>query len=242
MIKTKDMVKKKKIKIKIYHDGPTSKEIKNPINKMISGYTFNPSLFRKIGIKNYLDGCKKILKITSPKDTSLEVIADDPKTMINQGIILSKLSKNVSVKVPIIFTNGRSTKEVIRELVKRKIKLNITAIFSLKQIKEIMPIIKNTDTILSIFMGRVYDIGNNGDILSKKISKYVKKNSKCKLLWASTRMSYDIIRAQESNFDIITMGTDAIKKIKNFNKSLNKTSIETVVTFYSDAKKSKYKI
>tara|TARA_Y100000389_G_scaffold203530_1_gene252204 strand:- start:604 stop:1326 length:723 start_codon:yes stop_codon:yes gene_type:complete len=240
MVKTKDMVNK--IKIKIYHDGPTLKEIKNPINKMISGYTFNPTLFRQIGIKNYLYGCKKILKITSPKDTSLEVIADDSKKMIDQGILLSKLSTNVSVKVPIIFTNGKSTKEVIKELVKRKIRLNITAIFSLKQIKEIMPIIKNTDTILSIFMGRIYDTGTNGDILSKKMSKYVKKNSKCKLLWASTRMSYDIIRAQENNFDIITMGTDAIKKIKNFNKTLNKASIDTVVNFYLDAKKSKYKI
>ena len=231
-----------RIQIKIYHDGPTLKEIKNPINKIISGYTFNPTLFRQIGIKNYLDGCKKILKLTYPNDTSLEVIADDTKKMIEQGVLISKLSSNVSVKVPIIFTNGRSTKDVIKELIRRKIRLNITAIFSLKQIIEIMPIIKNTDTILSVFMGRIYDTGTNGDILSKKISTYVKKNSKCKLLWASTRMSYDIIRAQENNFDIITMNTDALKKIKNFNKSLNKASKETVINFYLDAKKSKYKI
>ena len=75
-----------------------------------------------------------------------------------------------------------------------------------------MPFIKNTNTILSIFMGRIYDIGANGDVLSKNLP-YV-KNSKCRLLWASTRMSYDIVRAQESNFDIITMNTSAIKKIK----------------------------
>jgi len=239
------MVKNSMVKlknIKIYHDGPTFKELKRPLDNMISGYTFNPTLFRQIGIKNYLNGCKKILKETYPRDTSLEVIADDPKKMIDQGILLSQLSSHVSVKIPIIFTNGKSTKKVIKELVKRKIRLNITAIFSLKQLNEVMPFIKNTNTILSIFMGRIYDIGANGDVLSKKISKYVKKNSKCKLLWASTRMSYDIVRAQESNFDIITMNTSAIKKIKNFNKTLNRASIDTVTNFYLDAKKSKYKI
>ena len=229
-------------KIKIYHDGPTHDEIKKPINRLIRGYTFNPSLFKKIGIKNYIVGCKKILKYTHPKDTSLEVIADNTRDMINQGIQLSKLSKHVSVKVPILFTNGKSTKKVIYELSKRKIKLNITAIFTLKQIKEIMPIIKKTETILSIFMGRIYDSGADGDKIAHQISKYVHKNSKCKLLWASTRMSYDVIRAQNNNFEIITMSTDMIKKIKNFNKSLNQASIDTVKQFYDDAKKSNYKI
>jgi len=241
MVRTKDMVNKK-FKIRIYHDGPTLKEIKNPISNLIKGYTFNPTLFRQIGIKDYLSGCKKILELTKLKDTSLEVIADEPLKMIEQGILLSKLSKNVSVKIPIIFTNGRSTKNVITALVNRKIRLNITAIFSLEQIKEIMPVIKNTETILSIFMGRIYDTGTNGDVLSKKISNYVKKKSKCKLLWASTRMSYDIIRAQDNKFDIITMGTDTIKKIKNFKKSLKKASVDTVKNFYVDAKKSEYKI
>ena len=229
-------------KIKIYHDGPTLKQIKNPISKLIKGYTFNPTLFRKLGINDYLGGCKKIARLTNPLDTSLEVIADDPKNMINQGILLSKISKNISVKVPIIFTNGKSTKKVIAELINRNIKLNITAIFSLEQIKEIMPIVKNTKTILSIFMGRIYETGTNGDIISKKISDYVRKNSKCKLLWAATRMSYDVVRAQKNKFHIITMGADSIKKIKNFNKPLKKASIDTVKNFYIDAKKSKYKI
>ena len=236
------MVSKKINKIKIYHDGPTLSEIRGPVNKLISGYTFNPTLFKQIGIKNYLKGCKKILKITTPLDTSLEVIADDEKSMIEQAILLSRLGSNVSVKVPIIFTNGKTTKKVIKNLVNKKIKLNVTAIFSLEQVKEIIPIVKNTKTILSIFMGRVYDTGTDGDILSKKISDYVKKNSKCKLLWASTRMSYDAIRAQNNKFDIITMNTNTIEKIKNFDKPLNKASIETVKNFYIDAKKSKYKL
>jgi len=229
-------------KIKIFHDGPTIKEIKNPISQLIKGYTFNPSLFRKIGIKDYLEGCKKIIKFTNQKDTSLEIIADDERNMIRQGVLLSKLSNNVSVKVPIIFTNGKSTKKVIKEFINQNIKLNITAIFTLKQIKEIMPIIKNTDTILSIFMGRIYDTGVDGDKLSKKISSYVKKKSNCRLLWASTRMSYDLIRAQKNNFDIITMGSDTILKLKNLKKPLEKCSKETVKSFYSDAKKSKYKL
>ena len=79
------------------------------------------------------------------------------------------------MKIPIIYTNGKSTKKLIEKLVKEKIKLNITAIFTLKQIKTILPSIKNTKTILSIFSGRIYDIGKNAEVEFKKMNSYIKK-------------------------------------------------------------------
>ena len=97
---------------------------------------------------------------------------------------MSSLSDNINVKIPITFTDNQSTIKVIRELIKKEIKLNITAIFSLKQIQEILQEIKNTDTILSVFAGRLYDIGIDAKLKMKEISEYVKKNSDCRLLWA----------------------------------------------------------
>ena len=141
--------------VKLFLDGGNFQELKK---LKVDGYTFNPSLYRKLGAKNYINFSKKILDKIKYKHVSLEVIADDEFNCIRQAKILSKLGKNVYVKIPIIYTNGKSTKKLIEKLVKEKIKLNITAIFTLKQIKTILPSIKNTKTI-SIFSGKIYDIG-----------------------------------------------------------------------------------
>ena len=229
-------------KIKLFCDGPSIEQLKDKVTDLeIDGYTFNPSLFKKHNAKDYIEYCKNILGICKDKHISLEVISDDEENMIRQAELLSKLSPNVHVKIPIIFTNGKSTEKVIFDLVNKKIKLNITAIYLDEQIKKILPIIKNTETILSIFVGRIYDIGKNGSKYFCECNKLIKKNSSCKSLWASTRSSYDIIRAIEYEADIITMPMEQIKKISNFKKKINNRSIETVKKFYEDALASNYK-
>ena len=127
--------------------------------KIVKGFTTNPSLMRKAGAKNYLNYSKKILEITK-KPVSFEVFADDINSMIKQGQIISKLGKNVFVKVPIKNSKGEYTSKVIRELNKNKIKLNITAVYSLKQIRKILKNInQKTKVIISIFAGRMSDTG-----------------------------------------------------------------------------------
>ena len=96
----------------------------------------------KINTKNYLKTSKKLSDLTYPKPISLEVIADDEISMIKQAKILSRINKNIYVKIPITYTNGNYTTKVIKELVKLNIKLNITAIFSINQIKKILPYVK----------------------------------------------------------------------------------------------------
>ena len=228
--------------IKLFCDGPSIDEIKNNNSDLtIDGYTFNPSLFKKHNAKDYIEYCKRILEICKEKHVSLEVISDDEVNMIRQAELLHQLGPNVHVKIPIIFTNGKSTEKVILDLVNKKIKLNITAIYLDNQIKKILPIIKNTQTILSIFVGRIYDIGKNGSDYFNKSNKIIKANSDCRSLWASTRTSYDIVRAIEHKADIITMPMEQINKISNFKKDINKRSIETVKKFYEDAIGSNYK-
>ena len=227
--------------ITIYCDGPKIDEIETKLPIDIDGYTFNPSLFRKNKAEDYISYCKDILAKCENKPVSLEVISDSEEKMIEQGLKLGSLNENVYVKIPIIFTNGNSTKSVIKSLIQQKIKLNITAIFTLNQIMHIMNDIKDTKTILSIFIGRVFDSGVDGSIHMTEINNFIHNNSDCKSLWASTRMSYDIIRAIETKSDIITMQIDQIKKLNMFNKDLNEYSRETVNQFFKDANASGYK-
>ena len=152
------------------------------------------------------------------------------------------MSDNVYVKIPIVYTNGKSTIKTIEALVEKKIKLNITAIFLIEQIKLIINSIKDTNSILSVFAGRIFDSGRDASQVINKMSLFVHKNSKCKILWASPRMSYDVILARKVNCDIITLPLSLIKKMKLFKKNLKNFSVETVLMFYNDAKKSRYKI
>ena len=228
-------------KITLFCDGPKINEINTKLPLSVDGYTFNPSLFRKNNAKDYLDYAKGILEKCGDKPVSLEVISDTKDDMIRQGIILGKLKENVYVKVPIVFSNGKSTKEVIKELVKQNIKLNITAIFTLDQIKDIISDIKDTKTILSIFVGRIFDSGIDGKKIIEEMNSFIKENSKCKSLWASTRMPYDIINAIKTKTDIITMPFDQINKLSKFGKKQDDYSIETVKQFYEDALKSGFK-
>ncbi len=229
-------------KIQLYADGFNLEDFNQDYSIEIDGYTFNPSLFKKNGAKDYLEYSKKILDQSKNKPVSLEVFADDEKNMITQAKILSTLGANVYVKIPITFTNQQSTINVIQNLVDHKIKMNITAIFTADQIKKILPVIKNTETILSIFAGRIFDCGIDAIEIMKSINEMVHKNSKCKTLWASPRMSYDYINAISTGTDIITMQKNQIKKLNMFNKKLEDYSLETIKTFYEDAKSCGYKL
>ncbi|MDC3270722.1 transaldolase, partial [Alphaproteobacteria bacterium] len=200
--------------ILVFGDGIPYEDLSNIDKNILDGLTYNPTLFKNIGVKNYLEYAKNIVSKVSDLSISLEVIADDNKNSIEQSKKLSKLGKNVSIKIPITFTNGELTIDTITSLTKKNINMNITAIFTLDQIKSILPIIKNTKTILSVFAGRLYDIGIDAKKELKIITNYVHNNSNCKVLWASPRMSFDIISAVETNCDIITMPNSLIDKLK----------------------------
>jgi len=229
-------------KIKLYADGPTSEQINQEYPLKIDGYTFNPSLFKKNGAKDYLEYSKKILSECTNKPVSLEVFADDEENMIKQAKILNNLGTNVYVKIPIVYTNGKSTYNVIEALAKEKIKLNITAIFLIEQIQKIIPAIKDTSSILSIFAGRLYDSGIDAKEKMIEINNFVHQNSSCLTLWASTRMAFDYIVAERIKTDIITMQIDHIKKLKLIGTNPTEYSIETVKQFYKDATESGFNI
>jgi transaldolase len=239
------MNKLKKLKIEIFADGANLNDIKKlNKNKMIKGFTTNPSLMRKDGVKNYSKFAKDLLK-NIKKPISFEVFADTEKEIIKQALSISSWGENVYVKIPILYTSGASTKKVIHILSnKYKIKLNLTAIFTKIQIKEaIENLDPNSKSIISIFAGRITDTGIDTNQMFSYANKIKKlKKSKVKVLWASTREVYNIFQANKIGANIITVPSNILNKLNKISFNLNKYSIETAKEFYRDAKKSGFRV
>ena len=232
------------MKTKIYCDTADLKIIKifNK-KKIVSGFTTNPSLMRKAGAKNYKEYSKKILNISHKKPVSLEVFGDDYKSIREQALKIKDWGKNVYVKIPVINSKGVFLGKIIKELNNKNIKLNITAVYSSKQTKKILRFLnKKTKVIISIFVGRAADAGNDPIPEIKHSINMVKKFKNVKILWASVREPYNYIQAVNLGVDIITIPPAIIQQIEKFGKSFSQLSIETVNAFLKDSKKSNFKV
>tara|TARA_A100001015_G_C15030962_1_gene733197 strand:+ start:892 stop:1605 length:714 start_codon:yes stop_codon:yes gene_type:complete len=234
----------KKFNIKIFADGADLLSIKKlNTNKLIGGFTTNPSLMRKAGIKNYKKFAKNLLKIVKTKPVSFEVFSDDIKEMEIQAREISSWGRNAYVKIPITNTNSKSTTGLIKKLTSEGIKCNITAVLTLTQVKSVFRAVDyKTNSILSIFSGRIADTGRDPVNFFKTSLKICKNKKNLKLLWASTREVYNLYQAEKIGAHIITVPYSILEKISLSNMNLKKLSLDTVKTFYNDAKKSKYNL
>ncbi len=210
--------------------------------RIVKGFTTNPSLMRKAGALNYKNYSLNILKLTK-KPVSCEVFADDIKNMITQGKKINKWGRNVYVKVPVVNSNGKFMGKVIRTLNQNKIKLNITAVYTANQTKQILKNIdKRTKVIISIFAGRMADVGKDPLPEFKESIKMSKRFKNVEVLWASTREPYNYTQAKQLGCHIITVPPNIIEKIEKFGKSFKKLTTDTVKGFLIDTKKSKFKL
>ena len=211
--------------------------------KLVKGFTTNPSLMRKAGAKDYEAYSKQILKTVKYKPISFEVFADKEKSMIQQGIKINSWGKNVYVKVPIVNSKNKFTGNIIRELNRKNIKLNITAVYRSSQTESILKIInKKTKVIISIFAGRAADAGKDPVPEFLRSIKLAKNFKNVEILWASVREPYNYLQAKQLGCHIITIPPSIISKIENFGKSFDSLTIETVKAFLIDSKKSKFNI
>ncbi len=211
--------------------------------KIVRGFTTNPSLMRKAGAKNYKSYSKKILNICKDKPVSLEVFADQYTEMKKQATQINKWAKNVYVKIPITNSQGKFMGRIIKELNDKKIKINITAVYSSKQTEKILKLInKKTKVIISIFAGRAGDTGRDPVPEFKKSISLAKRFKNVEILWASVREPYNYIQAKQLGCHIITVPPKIIEKIEKFGKTFDQLTKETVKAFLIDSKKSKFKI
>ncbi len=232
------------LKIKIFSDGAKLEDFKKFANlPYIKGFTTNPSLMRQAGLVDYEKFIKEALVLINGKPISFEVISDDFKEMKRQAIKLSNFGKNIYVKIPIMNTQGISATPLIQDLIQRGVKVNITAVMTLKQIEELSRSLNpETPSIVSIFAGRIADTGVDPVNVVRQARKILKDLKNTELLWASPRELLNIFQAEEAGCHIITILSDILKKIHLIDYDLHQFSLDTVKMFYNDAVSSGLKI
>ena len=232
------------MKTKIFCDSADFKTIKKFNNNfLVSGFTTNPSLMRIAGAKNYKNYSLKLLNVCKKKPISFEVFADTHDQMLKQAEIINSWGKNVYVKIPVVNSKGLFSGTVINKLSNRGMKLNITAVYTVLQVRKILKKLnKNSKTIISIFAGRMGDVGKDPLPIIKESVRVTRKLKKVDILWASTREAYNYTQAKNSGCSIITMPPSIIQKISKFGASFQNLTLDTVKKFLKDSQDSNFKI
>ena len=222
--------------VAIYLDSGDLKQIEALADK-VEGFTTNPSLMKKEGIRNYTEFAKMVLSLIGGKPVSFEVFADDVEGIQRQAETIASWGENIWVKVPVVSTTGISNHQIIRSLGRQGIKVNITAVMTRQQLGILgSDLWRNTPSIISIFAGRIADTLENPEIIFNYGKMRCAHLKKCQFLWASTREICNIKQAEACGADIITIGPDILRKISLRGKNLQQYSIDTVKQFYEDAK------
>jgi len=229
-----------KLKIKIFSDGADLDSIQEAYQKRrVQGFTTNPTLMAKAGVTNYLNFAREVLRIVTDLPVSFEVFSDDFDGMRRQALILNDLAPNVYVKIPITNTKRETACPLIRDLSHQGIKLNITAMMPLHQVRDVAAVLSPAvPAIVSVFAGRIADSGRDPIPIMKAALDILKSLPKAELLWASPREALNMIQAEQIGCHIITVTPDLLAKAGNFGKNLDDFSLETVKMFHHDAQKS----
>jgi len=231
--------------IQLYADGADKAGILDLYAKpYIKGLTTNPSLMKKVGIKDYEAFAKDILQTVTAKPISLEVFTDDFVEMKRQALKISAMGKNVYTKIPITNSQGESSLPLIKELAQHGMKLNVTALMTLKQVEGVAAALDpKVPSVVSVFAGRIADTGRDPMPMMRECVATLKGHDKAELLWASTREVLNIFQAQEVGCAIITVPHDILAKaVKMLDMDLDLLSLDTVKMFAKDAAESGFKL
>lgn len=225
------------LRIHLYSDGADVRDmVAARAAGLVKGFTTNPTLMRKSGITDYESFARDALQAVSGMPISFEVFADEFDEMERQAKLIATWGEGVFVKIPITNTRGESAVPLIRRLSSAGVKLNVTAILTLQQVKDVVDALDaSVPAIVSVFAGRIADTGRDPVPLMKEAREIVDAKPKAQLLWASPRELLNIIQADECGCHIITVTPDILKKLAMVGKSLDELSLDTVKMFYQDA-------
>ena len=208
-------------------------------NPWIQGFTTNPTLMRRVGIRDYEAFARDILSSIRDRPISFEVFADDLGEMYHQALQIAEWGENVYVKIPITNTKGESALGIARELSREGVKLNITALLTLDQVRDTANALDGgTPSCVSVFAGRIADTGRDPVPVMKAAAELVHQHPGMELIWASPRELFNVIQADSIDCDIITATPDVLRKLSLLGKDLVEYSRETVQMHYDDARKS----
>ena len=233
-----------KLKVQIFADGADKTGMLEMYNKpFIKGLTTNQTLMKKDGIKDYEAFAKEILLEVKDKSISFEVFSDDIEEMEEQALKIAKWGENVYVKIPVTNTKGVPTYSLIKKLSDKGVKVNVTAIMTLEQVRDVVLSLNNdVPSYVSVFAGRIADTGVDPVPLMSAAVKITSLKSKAEVIWASPREILNVFQADEIGCQVITVTNDILKKLDLVDYNLNSYSLDTVKMFYNDALAAGYDI
>ena len=228
------------LRVKLFADGANvSTMLEMHALPYIKGLTTNPTLMRKAGIANYRSFAKDVLSQIKNKPVCFEVLADDFAEMERQAMEIAGWADNVFVKIPVTNTKRETCRTLLKRLSDRQVKLNVTAIMTLAQVRDIAASLNpGIPSYLSVFAGRIADTGIDPVPLMCQAVEILKSNSHAELVWASSREIFNIFQADAAGCHVITVTNDILKKISIVGYDLTEYSLDTVKMFYDDAQTS----
>ena len=230
------------LSVKMFADGADLGHIRNfAQDPKVAGFTTNPTLMRKAGVADYRAFALEALKLVTPRPISFEVFSDELDEMVEQAEVIASWGSNVYVKIPVTNTKGQSTERVVSKLSAAGVQLNVTAVFTLDQVRAIGAALSpSVPSIVSVFAGRIADAGVDPIPIMTEAKETLDDRPLAELLWASPREVLNLLQADQCGVDIITMTPDLWKKLPNIGKGLSQCSLETVQMFYDDATSAGY--
>jgi transaldolase len=228
--------------VKLFGDGADLGVIKDlRLKPFIKGFTTNPTLMKLAGIKDYLKFSKEVIEVIDGLPISLEVFSDDFSEMKTQALKLSALGSNVNVKIPITNTKSEPSSKLVSELAKEGVSLNVTALFTLKQVDDTVAALQGSrKSYISVFAGRIADAGVDPMPIMEGALQLMRSEKQLELIWASPREVLNIVQADQIGCHVITVTHDLLKKLPGLGKDLTQFSLETVAMFANDAKNAGY--
>jgi transaldolase len=223
--------------VKIFADGADQASMLELYARpYIKGLTTNPTLMRKAGVANYRAFAHEVLSEIKHKPVSFEVLADDLAAMERQALEIAGWADNVFVKIPITNTRRESCGALIKQLADRQVKLNVTAVMTLAQVRGLTQALSPaTPSYVSVFAGRIADTGVDPLPLMAQALEILNGNSTAQLMWASSRELLNIFQANSIGCHVITVTADILRKLPLIGYDLEQFSLDTVKMFRDDA-------
>lgn len=238
------MDKVNELKVKIFADGADKEGMLEMHSKpFIKGLTTNPTLMKKVGIKDYSAFCKDILATIKEKPLSFEVFSDDFVEMERQAMEIASWGSNVYVKIPVTNTKQETCYALVKKLAAQGVKVNVTAIMTLSQVRDVVESLNpDVPSYVSVFAGRVADTGRDPVPMMTEAVEILKSSPTSELIWASPRELLNIFQADDIGCHVITVTNDILKKLSLVDYDLEEYSLDTVKMFYNDAVAAGFKI
>ncbi|RJR45387.1 MAG: transaldolase [Deltaproteobacteria bacterium] len=238
------MKKLSDLKVKIFADGADKDGmLEMYANPLIKGFTTNPTLMCKAGVCEYKAFAREIVAAIPDRPISFEVFADDFPEMERQALEISSWGTNINIKIPVTNTKKQPSYDLIRRLAQAGVKLNVTALMTLDQVRDVSAAIADgPPAIISVFAGRIADTGRDPMPLMAAAVQLLSLYPNQELIWASPRELLNIFQADDVGCHIITVTNDVLKKLSLVGKNLHDYSLDTVKMFYNDAQKAGFKL